>query len=73
MAERRVHTPSLVVGLLAVSIAVLSLLDRTAVIAVDERVVAAGVLVALGVGGVAASVGRLVLGTRPTPTDAVDS
>lgn len=60
MAERRIHVSSFVVGLLALTFAGLYLLDHFGGANIDEYVVAASTLVALGVAGVAASARRLV-------------
>jgi hypothetical protein len=67
VAERRVHTASFVVGLLSLVFAGLYLVDSAGAASVDEYVVAASTLVALGVAGVAASVRRLLrsLADRP--------
>ena len=65
MAERRVNLPSFVAGLLALTFAGLYLIDRTGGVGVDEYVIAAGALVALGVAGIVASV-RSMLRGRPS-------
>ncbi len=64
MAERRVNLPSFIAGLLALTFAGLYLLDGT--INVDEYVIAASALVALGLGGVAASVRSLLHRSNPS-------
>ena len=61
MAERRLHLPSLLGGLLALGISASYLLDLSDAVELDGRVVAAGILVLLGLGGVAASVRQLLL------------
>lgn len=73
MAERRMNLASLVTGLLSLSVAGCYLLYRTNTIAVDEYVVLAGTVVALGLGGVGASVYGL-LGRRSVrpPGDEAD-
>jgi hypothetical protein len=63
VADRRVHLPSVVVGLLSLVYAGLFLLDRSGAADVDEYVVLAGTLIALGAAGVISSARRLL--SRP--------
>jgi hypothetical protein len=60
VAERRIHAPSFVVGLLALTFAGLYLLDHFGGATVDEYIIAASTLIALGLAGVVASARRLL-------------
>ncbi len=69
MTERRVNLMSLVTGLLSLGVAGLYFLYRTNTIFVDEHIVFAGTIVALGVGGVATSAYGLLIRRRPRRHD----
>jgi hypothetical protein len=65
VAERGIDVLSLVVGLVAATVAVLVLVDRSGAVAVDGAVATAAVLVVLGLAGLARSLQRLLSGRRP--------